>query len=144
MSENYGEKIGYLLFELAMIYRNQIDEVMSEIGTSRSHGVIICEVGAQQGISQSALADKLKVRTASMTYNIQQLEALGWIYRERDADDQRLIRVYLTEDGKAIEPKIIAVWNQLEDSMLAGLPDEQRAILRQLVSHILQNIKVGQ
>ncbi len=141
MAESYVGKIGYTLFEVAMVYRNQIEEVMNQIGTTRSHGVIICEVGAQEGISQTELADKLKVRTASMTYNIKQLEELGWIHRERDAEDQRLVRVYLTERGKQIEPQIIKVWNSLEDKLLVGLPDGKREQFRELLQHILDNIK---
>jgi MarR family transcriptional regulator, organic hydroperoxide resistance regulator len=141
MGEGYVGKIGYILFEVAMVYRNQIEEVMSQIGTTRSHGVIICEVGAQEGISQTELADKLKVRTASMTYNIKQLEELGWIHRERDAEDQRLVRVYLTEIGKQIEPQIIRVWNSLEDKLLADMPTEKREQFSALLQHILHNIK---
>ena len=141
MSDSYLGKTGYLVFELAMGYRSQIEEAMNQIGTSRSHGVIICEVGANHGISQTELADKLKVRTASMTYIIKQLEELGWIYRERDMDDQRVVRVYLTEAGKAIEPKIVDVWNHLEAVILAGLSDAQQADLRLLISHMLRNIQ---
>lgn len=141
MAESYVGKIGYTLFEVAMVYRNQIEEVMSQIGTTRSHGVIVCEVGAQEGISQTELADKLKVRTASMTYNIKQLEELGWIHRERDTEDQRLVRVYLTEKGKQIEPQIIKVWNALEEKLLIGLNDEKREQFSVLLQYILDNIK---
>lgn len=141
MSDSYLGNIGYLLFELAMTYRSQIEEVMNTIATSRSHGVIICEVGAHEGISQTELADKLKVRTASMTYIIKQMEEAGLIYRERDSADQRLVRVYLTEAGKVIEPQVIAVWNQLEEKILAGLSPAQREQLGELLRHMLKNIQ---
>ena len=54
----------------------------------------------KDGISQENLARMLKVSKATSTRAIQNLEKEGYVYRQRDKDDLRAYKVYLTEKGK--------------------------------------------
>jgi len=59
-------------------------------------------ISNQNGASQRDLAEEMDVRPSSMTEMLGRLEQAGWIKREQDDQDQRVMRVYLTEAGTQI------------------------------------------
>ncbi len=50
-------------------------------------------------MSQSEIAQQLDVQGATVTDMLQCMEETGLVYRERDADDNRIVRVYLPPMG---------------------------------------------
>jgi DNA-binding MarR family transcriptional regulator len=55
------------------------------------------------GIAQRDLADVLHISRPRVTRLVQVLEQAGAVHRVRDAQDQRIIRVYLTDFGRSLE-----------------------------------------
>lgn len=56
--------------------------------------------------------------------------AVGLLTRRRDDRDNRLVRLQLTEAGKALKEPVLAARQRLEDSVTAGLtgPDRERLL----------------
>ena len=52
-----------------------------------------------------SLGDKLFLESSTLTPLLKRLEALGHIRRTRDSDDERQVRVSLTEKGRALRAK---------------------------------------
>ena len=72
----------------------------------------------------------------AMTRLIDQMEARGWLSRQRDDEDRRLIRLTLTEAGtqKAIaaKRKVIACWNGILADWSDGEVADLIAMLQRL------------
>src|SRR5689334_11379510 len=63
---------------------------------------ILFEALDPEGISQSALHKQYKVDPASITRTVQAMERDGLITRRPDVNDNRLMRVYITEKGREL------------------------------------------
>ena len=61
------------------------------------------------GITVKALGDKLFLDSGTITPLVKRLEARGLVRRERDKQDERQVRIYLTEEGRALREKALAV-----------------------------------
>ncbi|WP_243683766.1 MarR family transcriptional regulator [Methanosarcina barkeri] len=61
----------------------------------------------KDGLSQETIAKTLKVSKATSTRAIKNLEKEGYVYRQRDENDLRAYRVYLTEKGKEVRKVIL-------------------------------------
>ena len=61
----------------------------------------ICAI--RDGIAQRDLADVLHISRPRVTRLVQVLEQAGAVHRVRDAQDQRIIRVFLTDFGRSLE-----------------------------------------
>ncbi|WP_305784599.1 MarR family winged helix-turn-helix transcriptional regulator [Symbioplanes lichenis] len=90
---------------------------MSAIGELVQHG----PMGA------SELADRLGIRTASVTLLIDRLERAGHVRRVRDTADRRRVTVSVTESARAASyaawaPLVLAI-----DAYCASLPEPERA-----------------
>ena len=61
------------------------------------------------GITVKGLGDKLFLDSGTITPLVKRLEARGLVRRERDKQDERQVRIYLTEEGRALREKALTV-----------------------------------
>src|SRR5437870_8458970 len=89
-----------LLAQVAQAYRSLSDSFMDRIGMHRAQATLLCRLFDQNGMTQSEIADQLAVQGATVTNMLQRMEEAGLVTRRRDPEDNRLVRVYLTEKGR--------------------------------------------
>ena len=81
------------------------------------------------GISMSGLANKLGLDTSTLTRNIQKLEKMGLVRREKDKKDRRIFVAYLTDKGRRRVEKIEESLLDLNFSMMKYIDlDDQENI----------------
>lgn len=86
-------------------------------------------------ISQQDLGVELSLEKSSVSRLVQQLEARGWVQRERDPRDSRLRLLSLTEQGAEIARQIYTHMTQRHAELFASLtPKEQAALLEGLTA----------
>ena len=86
------------------------------------------------GITVKGLGDRLFLDSGTITPLIKRLEARGLLRRQRDEADERLVRIFLTEEGRGLRAKALAVPLAVGKA-LGGDPaagDAMRLGLRQL------------
>lgn len=57
----------------------------------------------EDGQTVGGLGDKLFLESNTLTPLLKRLEALGFVRRQRSAEDERQVRVFLTDKGRALE-----------------------------------------
>jgi DNA-binding MarR family transcriptional regulator len=62
----------------------------------------------KDGAIQKDLASEMDVRPSSMTEMLTRLETNGMVVRKQDKKDQRLMRIYITEEGKKLAEQMNA------------------------------------
>ncbi|HLI08589.1 MAG TPA: MarR family transcriptional regulator [Ktedonobacteraceae bacterium] len=89
-------------------------------------------------LSIGELAEALDVTGSSATTACKRLEKVGLVTRERQSDDERMVRVMLTEQGNAK----VESWQQrrreLLTHLLAPLDEEEQAMLQHLLERVLE------
>ena len=81
------------------------------------------------GISMSGLANKLGLDTSTLTRNIQKLEKMGLVRREKDKKDRRILVAHLTDKGRGRVEKIEVSLLDLNFSMMKYIDlDDQENI----------------
>ncbi|UYO00940.1 MAG: MarR family transcriptional regulator [Devosia sp.] len=63
----------------------------------------------QDDITVKALGDKLFLDSGTITPLIKRLEARGLVKRRRDEDDERQVRITLTQEGRALKDRALTV-----------------------------------
>lgn len=129
-----------LLAQFCQAYRSLSDVFMDRINMHRAQAALLCRLFAQDGMTQSEIADQLSVQGATVTNMLQRMEETGLVTRRRDAEDNRLVRVYLTDAGRDKERAINQQFADLEEAIFAGISQEDRSVLRRLLVQILSNM----
>jgi MarR family transcriptional regulator, organic hydroperoxide resistance regulator len=131
-----------LLAQVSQTYRALSDDFINRIAMHRAQAGLLCRLFARDGITQSEIAEQLSVQGATVTNILQRMEAAGLVTRRRDLDDNRLVRVYLTDAGRQKERAITEQFIQLEGAVFEGISDTERAQLRRLLRQMLENMTV--
>ena len=114
---------------------------MAEAGDAafQRHGVrsgqqwILRCLWSEDGLTPGEIARRLELSTPTVTKAAMRMEAAGVVDRRPDPKDARLVRLYLTERGRALERVIADEMYQLNQRALATLePDEREALVRYL------------
>src|SRR6266566_1923028 len=129
-----------LLTQLTQAYRGLLDGLMDRIGLHRAQVNVLCRLFAQDGMTQSEIAEQLAVQGATITNMLQRMEEADLVTRRRDPDDNRLVRVYLTDKGRKQERAISEQAMRVEQSVFEGLSAEERAMLRRVMKLMLRNM----
>ena len=81
------------------------------------------------GLRQGDLAELMNVSAPSMTRLVEILCKAGWIERARDPEDQRALRLVLSEQGRSTLDTLRHESASVLSSELAHLDDAERAVL---------------
>jgi DNA-binding MarR family transcriptional regulator len=70
---------------------------------------------------------------------LDRLSAGGWILKQSDTEDKRMLRISLTQKSKDLKPKLSALRNKTNEELLARFSLEEKVLLKRLLREI-QNI----
>jgi DNA-binding MarR family transcriptional regulator len=93
-----------------------------------------------EGIHQSALAERAAKDRHNITRILNLLEKNGFISRTPDREDKRRLNVYLTKEGKALKQKLVPIAIGYLKQCFKGLAHEEIQDLRRTHEHILKNL----
>ncbi len=68
---------------------------------------ILLNISTSEGTPATKIAPQMGLESRSLTRTLKFLEEKGFIYREKDPNDGRSVRIYLTEKGKVNKGKAI-------------------------------------
>jgi DNA-binding MarR family transcriptional regulator len=135
-----SDSISYLLVQTCKAHRALAEKLWSEIGLHVGQDMILRQLWPAEGCTQSELAERLCIQPATVTKMLQRMEQTKLIRRQGDPEDQRVSRVYLTDQGRALLQPYEVAWTKLEDYLIAGLSLEERVLLRRLLIHVRDNL----
>ncbi|MGD8495319.1 MAG: MarR family transcriptional regulator [Gemmatimonadales bacterium] len=114
----------------------------------RSEGVtpemwlVLSRLYAKDGQYQTQIADSTFRDRPNTSRILAGLEQRGYVRREKDDEDMRRLRVYLTERGKAFVREVAPMAARTRDNLYQGLSDEElrslRAVLRKIERNALE------
>jgi DNA-binding MarR family transcriptional regulator len=97
-------------------------------------------ISKNEGITQKELCEHLHVGKSTTAKAVKSLIAHGYIIKEKDDKDKRFERLYLTEEGKQIAPRIHAIFIDLIDITTRNMPTNEVEQTIILLKKILQNV----
>lgn len=127
-----------LCCEISRIFRAKLREssqsegVMSQPGA----GLVLSLLATGDGISQKELVDATHLRAPSISAILKKMSDEGIVTIERDKNDMRVIRIYLTDYGREIDAERIARVKESDAIAHASLTDEEMQTLMLLLSKI--------
>ena len=92
------------------------------------------------GCSQLDLVHKTHLKPSTVSVCLKRLEGLGLVRRETDAEDMRIVRVYLSETGIAYDERIRQRLRAMDAELMRGFSEEESAALLQYLERVRNNI----
>lgn len=140
MKKPIPETISYLLAQVCKAHRGKGQELLSGLDLHLGQEMLLIHLWPKDGLTQSELADELCISPATITKTLDRMSKAGLVERRTDSEDQRVSRVYLTNQGKLLQEPVEEVWHELEAQSLVNLTQEEQILLRRLLLQVHENL----
>lgn len=80
-------------------------------------------------MTQTELSKRCDVANYTMTRLLDQLQQQQLITRHQEAENRRAFKIYLTDNGKALEQDLIREAERVNERYLSVLDDDERGAL---------------
>jgi MarR family transcriptional regulator, transcriptional regulator for hemolysin len=118
------------------------DGLLRPLGFAMSYLPVLRALAtARRPLSQTELAQAAGVEQPTMAETIARMVRDGMVQRESNPDDKRSTSISLTRLARARFPKARAVIVESEREAMAGLSDDEKGLLRDLLKRVLKNLE---
>ena len=128
--------IGLRLTRTAREVTNAFERAMAEAGGSASAWQVLLLVRSQQWGTQSRMADAMGITGATLTHHLNALEKQGLVRRWREAENRRVQKVELTDQGEALFGRLREVAQRHDERLRSNLTDNETAQLAGLLDKL--------
>lgn len=92
---------------------------------------------ASEGLEtyQKDIEAEFRINRSTATGLLQNMEKLGYLYREVSTTDSRLKRIVLTEKSTELNKKVLMTFDKVEQKLLVGFTQEEK---EQLFGYLLR------
>jgi DNA-binding MarR family transcriptional regulator len=100
-----GDFLCFAVYSANLAYGRAYKPILEELGVTYTQWIAIVALWEEDGQTVSSLGEKLFLESNTLTPILKKLEALGYLERRRDPDDERQVIVRLTDAGRALREK---------------------------------------
>ncbi len=133
----------FTLAKVCRAHRSHVGALLAEHELHVGQEMVLVELWQDDGLRGGELAVRLGVEPPTVTKMLRRLEACGLVERRADPADARSFRVYLTQEGWALEEPVARCWRRAEETALAGMSVKDRQTFRRLLDRVRTNLDPG-
>jgi MarR family transcriptional regulator for hemolysin len=122
------------------LMRAAADEAMSRHGVRVGQNLLLEVLWETDGLTPGELAGRLRVATPTVVKSANRMATAGLVVRRPDPADARLVRLYLTDQARAVRQAVEQERDELEHRMTATLTPAEREHLRSALIKIIAQL----
>jgi MarR family transcriptional regulator, organic hydroperoxide resistance regulator len=135
------EGVHPVLPSLALAFKRMVATIERESGVGGMKWFLLTVLGRRDGLSQGEFTQEYEMDPSRVTRTAQSLEADGLIRRERDVEDNRVMRMYLTDEGIEVLDRLPEINDQLRRRVHSVLSEEEFEELRRMLGLLAEAMK---
>lgn len=115
--------------------------LLSEIGVYHGQPPLLFTLEKHDGLSQREIADVLNIAPSTITVMLKRMKKSGIVYKKQDPKDQRVSRVYLTDQGEKLCEETKQAIGMLAEECFDGFTVEEKENFKKLLAKMGNNLK---
>jgi len=133
-----GDFMCFAVYSTNLAYSRVYKPVLEKLGLTYPQYVTIICLWEEDGQTVKSLSEKLFLEPSTMTPMLKRLEAMGYVRRERDSEDERSVLVSLTDTGRELREKAFAF--REVTAKASGLAPEEFRVLQKAIVNLRTNL----
>lgn len=122
-------------------FRAQFEARAAALGITTPQYHVMARLWQGDGILTSVLAKDICVAGSTMTGVLDRLVAKGFIRRGTAANDRRVVEIWLTEEGRAMQEPLMQIINEINQTALEGFSKQQKQLFLQTLDQVGDNLE---
>jgi DNA-binding MarR family transcriptional regulator len=130
------QAVGFAVSSIGYATSRRFRETLAPLDLEPREFAILRGVGASEGISQQAAAERLQIPPSRMVAFVDMLESRGLMARKRRPEDRRAWALHLTPAGRRLLSRALELAGALEAELCADLSAQERRRLLDMLWRI--------
>ncbi len=134
------DNLGFLLAKASQRWNELLHERFRAAGYGEvrpAYGSILVPLYEEDGLRMGELARRARLSKQTMTTMVRLLERDGLVRRERDPDDGRAYRIFLTGRARQFEPAAERALRELDALVRSRLPERHVSALTRSLKELM-------
>lgn len=139
-----GDDIVQTISDLRALAHAFILECLEEegiVGLVPSHGAVLATLYREGPLPMKAISNRIRRDKSTLTVLVRKLEELGYVAREPDEKDSRVVLVRLTEKGLASQAILEGISRRLQERVWGDSPEEEREMVCRALTRMIERME---
>lgn len=133
----YGDCIVFLLAKASQKSQNLLKARLKPLGLTSVQALVLEALLEEDGLTAGEIGKRLLLDNATVSGVLDRLADGQWILKRSDNEDKRVLRIFLADRAKDLEPQLIRERDAANDDVLSGFSLEERIVLKRLLRDFL-------
>jgi len=129
----YEDCVVYLLAKAYQRAHAVAKQRMAIYGLTPIQQLVLGALCQNEGVSAGDLGKRLLLDPATLSGILERMVEGGWIVKETDSVDRRLLKIYLTDHAKMLAPRLMEERDKANEEILRNLSLEEKVLLKRLL-----------
>ncbi len=133
--------VGYRVKVLSLLLGRILQTSLEPYDLTPLHWLVLNTLWREDGLAVSAIGEKLQQVGGTMTGVLDRMEERGLIFRERDQEDRRIWRTWLTQKGKDMGKTLPPIVSQNREKLFSGVAAADLECFNNVLEKLIDNAK---
>lgn len=126
----------FAIYSANLAYGRAYKPILDPLGLTYTQYIALVALWEEDNQTVSQLGERMFLESNTLTPILKKLESLGYLRRRRDSDDERVVRVSLTDAGRKLRERA----SQRNLVKASGFPMEDFVKLQKQVTKLRDNL----
>ncbi|GBG35860.1 MarR family winged helix-turn-helix transcriptional regulator [Mycobacterium montefiorense] len=132
------ENILWLLKQAFYFSLTTVNDAISAHGVSTAQIGVLRQLSNEPGLSGAELARRLLISPQGVQLAVTALERRGLVERKQDPQHKRILRAYLTDQGRDVVAEVLGDAIAAHEQVFGVLTAEEQKTLRELLGRVVE------
>lgn len=137
---NFQTSLNHLFSEITNHFWVRLELTMKKSGLHSGQIFVLISLWNEDGQTQIDLSRNLNLSPPTINKMIKSLSNNGFVKSRRSKTDARKVRVFLTDKGNLIRPRVEDSWKQLEMDFFSSLSETEKLIIQQIFGKLKEHL----
>ena len=99
----------FALYSASLAMTKVYKPLLEPLGLTYPQYLVLLVLWEEDACTVSALGERLRLDSGTLTPLLKRMASAGWLSRERDAQDERRVRIHLTDKAQALRQQALGI-----------------------------------
>jgi len=135
--KTYDDCIIFLLAKAYQRAHGNFKKRLHSYGLTPIQHLILEALWQEDGLSAGDIGKKLVLDGATLSGVLDRMASGGWILKESDAEDKRILRIFMTPKCRELQPKLSEARDRTNEDLLKPFTVEEKVLLKRFLRDIM-------
>ena len=135
--KTYDDCIIFLLAKAYQRAHGNFKKCLHSYGLTPIQHLILEALWREDGLSAGDIGKKLVLDGATLSGVLDRMASGGWVLKESDVEDKRVLRIFLTPKSRELKPRLSEARDRTNEDLLKPFTLEEKVLLKRFLRDIL-------